>query len=306
VNTQLAPLTWSIFAGSDRQVYGEQIAAGSPDLRRVEQLDEQVSVQLQRSFYDIPLALSFTGLRHHLDREGEPRDERQLVGPRLSTGYRAGRTTSYGGTQWLFGLSGAGAYYGQALGSDLDLGDVRAQLELHSPLPLSKRHRLRFSARYRQLFGVDPAEGVLRVGGFGGVAPFYSSQPIDDALPSDDRLPPQVAFTETFRGFEGVALTGSRAAIGDLNYRFPIIVDHGAISGPLVLPSAFFSQINLEAFASGAILDDGNPHAAVGASVDLLQYFWLVPINLRYQYSKWLTDDGRQTHFVGVNFGGDL
>ncbi|TXD34910.1 hypothetical protein FRC98_17460 [Lujinxingia vulgaris] len=306
VNTQLAPLTWSIYVGSERQVYGEQIDPNSTDLLRVEQLDEQVSLQLQRSFYDTPVALMFSGLRHHIDREGEPRDERQLVGPRLATRYAAGRSTSYGGTQWLFGLSGEGGYYGEALGSDLDLGDVRAQLELHAPLPLSKRHRLRFSARYRQLLGVDPSEGVLRVGGFGGVIPFFASPTAEDALPADDRLPPQVAFVETLRGFEGVTLTGSRAAIGDLNYRYPLIVDQGAISGPLFLPSAFFSQINLEAFASAAMLDDGNLHSAAGASVDAEFALWILPMTLRYQYARWLTDGGRNTHYVGLGIGGDL
>lgn len=306
VNTQLAPLTWSIFVGSDRQVFGEQIEPGSTDLRRVEQLDEQVSLQVQRNFYDIPIALSFSGLRHHIDREGEARDERQLVGPRLATGYAAGRSTSYGGTQWLFALSGAGAYYGEALGSDLDLGDVRAQLEVHTPLPLSKRHRLRFSARYRQLLGVDPSEDVLRVGGFGSMIPFFASPALEDAVPADDRLPPQVAFVESLRGFEGVTLTGARAAIGDFNYRYPLIVDQGVISGPMVLPSAFFSQINLEAFASGAILDDGNLHSAAGGSVDAQFYLWILPMTLRYQYARWLTDGGRHTHYVGLNISGDL
>ncbi|RAL20372.1 hypothetical protein DL240_17475 [Lujinxingia litoralis] len=306
VNTQLAPLYWSVSASSDRQVYGEQASVGSVELTRVEQWNRQASVQAQRSFYDLPLALSFTALEHRLDREGEARDQRRLVGPRLATAYRAGRGTAYGGTQWLFGLSGAGAYYGEALGSDLDLGDLRAELELHSPLPLSKRHRLRFSARHRQLLGVDPAEGVLRVGGFGNLAPLYSSQPVEDSVPADARLPPQVAFVEPLRGFEGVAFTGARATLGDLNYRYPIIVDRGPAAMLGFLPSAFFSQLNLEAFASVAILDDGQPHAASGASVDAKFYVWVLPMSLRYQYAKWLTDDRRQTHLVGLSFGNDF
>lgn len=313
VNTQLAPwyLTLQIL---DTGV--ETVSRFDPEADEFVFFDRQDRILLlqgQRAFFDIPLALRFRAVESYRQEWEDVDDEgrRTLVGPEVATQYRAGRTSAYGGAQWLFGLSGRGAYYPAELGSDFSLGDVRSQLELHSPLPLSGRHRLRFSGRLRGLTGVPEGQNFLRVGGFDTFSPILSTSFPEAEEVNRTLVPTGFVFVEPLRGYEDFALAGNQVAIADLNYRYPIIVDRGAASLLTIFPALFFRGINLEAFASAATFFDeqiweGNFHAALGASADANFFIWVIPLTLRYQVAQRLFDDGQMVHILGLGAGGAL
>jgi hypothetical protein len=233
-------------------------------------------------------------------------DLRRFIGPELATQYVAGRSTPYAGARWLFALSGQVSYNPVELGSDFSLGDARSQLAIHTPLPFSARHRLRLSARVRSLTGVPEGEELLRVGGFGSRVPLYStSEPTAEDV-NRSLTPPSFVFVEPLRGYEDFGLATNRAALGDLTYRYPLIIDRGVASTLIVLPSFFIHGIDLEAFASAATLMDGAYHAAVGTSAELSFSFWMIPIGLRYQLARRLVDDQALVHTVSLSLGGAL
>ncbi len=305
-NTQLAP--WYItFLASDQWL---RLTETEPEtlLQTTigEQRDRVLSLQASRTFYDIPVILRARAVeffRSDFD-EGLSTDTRRLVGPEFATQYLAGRTTPYAGARWLFGLSGQVAYYPEELTSDFPLGDARSQLEIHTPLPLSRRHRLRLSGRVRALTGVPDGEDLLLVGGFGPRAGLFSSSPLEIPDVNLDLTPPTFVFVEALRGYEDFGLATNRVAVGDLTYRYPLIIDRGFASMFMILPSFFVHGLNLEAFASAATLMDGAYHAAAGASADLEFSIWVLPFSLRYQVAQRLVDDKALVHTVSLGIGG--
>ncbi|HVE82737.1 MAG TPA: hypothetical protein VND93_07805, partial [Myxococcales bacterium] len=114
---------------------------------------------------------------------------------------------------------------------------------------------------------------------------------------------PGVAFLEGLRGYEDHGFRGTYAAIGGARYRLVFPIDSGTVSGFYLLPSFFMQQVDVEAFAEGAYLDDAAPtHLAAGAAV-LLRTLWggALPVTFLYQYSNRfgaLPD----AHFFGVAF----
>ena len=306
VNTQLAPWYLGASVGSEWQTLFNRIDPENPDNLDVSLQGQRIqfaSLQAERFFYDIPLQLSMTGLEvFREDTVEEPGLTRRLVGPTVATGYSARRGSAYGGSQWLLGLSTRGSYYAAELGSDFSLGDGRGQLEVHTPLPFSGRHRLRFSARARGLVGVPEGERLLQLGGFTDMSPIFSSNLGSGDLVSEGLLPPGFFLVESLRGYEDFPLAANEAGILDLNYRYPIIVDRGAASVFYFLPSFFFRQFDLELFGSAATLFDGNLHGAVGVSADASVVLWVFPVSLRYQVARRLFDDQRFSHVIG--FGG--
>ena len=276
-------------------------------LRVGEQRDRTVALGATRAFFGMPVALQARAVDFYRAEfeEGESRNN-FLAGPELAARYRAGRSSAYGGAQWLFGVSGRGGYYPEELGSDFSLGDGFAELELHSPLPLSRRHRLRFHGRFRALTGVPDGEELLRIGGFADRGGLFASPPPDSQAVTRDLTPPSFSFVEPLRGFENLGLAANQAVLAELNYRYPLIIDRGAASLFGFMPSVFFHGIDLEAFATGATLLDDDFHAAVGASAELQFSFWLIPIGVRYQIAQRLTDDQRLSHTISLGFEGSL
>ncbi len=304
VNTQLSPWQWTLQIANR---WGTTTVLTGDDLLPTEDLtqrDRFAVATLSRVFYDIPVWLEF--LAADFFREGlsdEADDIRRLLGPEVGARYRAGRSTPYGGTQWLFALSGLAAGYPAELGSDFSMAHLRAQLELGTPLPLSARHRMRFSGRVRALPGVPDDEPLMRVGGFGPIEPVFVSGDAEDE-PRDGSLLPRVfLFSESLRGYEDLGLVSNRVAIGDINYRYPIIVDRGTASTLTIFPASFIREFGIEAFGSAATLMEGDIHAAVGASADVSMMIWAIPLQLRYQVAQRLFDDEALVQSIVVGAG---
>ncbi len=307
VNAQLAPWYLGLQAASNwlsvtEEIDPETLQATAWRLQR----DRSLVAYAERSFFDIPVQLSFQGVEFFREEfQDQPEEERVLIGPQMATRYRAGRSTAYGGAQWLFGLSGSAAYYPEQLGSNFSLGDTRSQLEIHTPLPFSKRHRLRFSGRIRSLTGAPEGQNLMRVGGFGAQIPLFSSSESQAESIAGQLVPPAFSFVESLRGYEDFGLAANQVAIGDINYRYPLIIDRGAASALLLFPSVFLRGMDLEGFASGATIIDGNLHAAVGASADVAFMLWTIPLRIRYQFAQRLVDDLGQVHTISLGVGAE-
>ncbi len=269
------------------------------------QRDRFARLELWRPWYDIPLWLEATAADFLREATvDESQTVRRLLGGEAGAEYRAQRATSYGGAQWMFALSGQAGGYPAQLGSDFSMAHLRSQLEAHTPLPLSNRHRLRWSTRIRALPGVPEEEELLRVGGFGTSSPIFVTGDAEDEPLSEELLPRSFLFAESLRGYEDLGLVGNRVAIADLNYRYPFVIDRGAASSLTVFPAVFLRGINFEVFGAGATLMEGNLHGAVGASLDMEAVFWRVPLRFRYQVAQRLFDDERLVHLLSLGAGG--
>ncbi len=305
VNAQLAPWYLALqLADMQSQVAPIVDGEGGILAPATTQRDRIASVQALRLLYGMPVYGQFRAaefLREDTVEGGE--DRRRLVGPEIGGEYRAGRTTAYGGAQWLFGLSALAAGYSTALGSDFDFTHLRTQLELRSPLPLSKRHRLRFSGRVRALPGVPDDEPLMRIGGLSNYEPIVTTGGERSGPVSQQLVPPAFLFQEPLRGYEDFGLIANQVAIADLDYRLPLIIDWGRASLTSFLPSYFIHEAGIEAFAAAATRFDGGLHAAVGASADLRMTFWVIPFSFRYQVAQRLVDDEQMVHTLGLGIG---
>jgi hypothetical protein len=115
----------------------------------------------------------------------------------------------------------------------------------------------------------------------------------------------RLAFTEPLRGFEDWELPARAAAIGELAWRYPIPIDAGWASTLYLFPASLLRTLELQLFGSGALVTPpgGGPagrHFAGGASLDLYLVFLRVPVLLRYQASRRLTDDEAVSQQVGA------
>src|SRR5205823_8364085 len=103
---------------------------------------------------------------------------------------------------------------------------------------------------------------------------------------------------------------GTYAAIGGARYRLTVPLDLGTVSALYLLPSFFLQQVDLEAFAEGACMNDAegqyvngacrSGHLAGGGAV-LLRTLWggALSLTFKYQYSHRfgaLPD----AHFIGL------
>jgi hypothetical protein len=234
---------------------------------------------------------------------------RRMAGASLSLDYAGFEATQYGGIRRALVLSASAASYPQAASTlDQSFADVRVELGVTVPLPLSRRHALDLALRGRQLVGAEGSD-LLQIGGVGSFVPLYEDA--RDADPpgydADRILAPRVSFLELLRGFEGYAIGADRIAIGDLTYRHPIIIDEGFASTLWLLPALFFRQLDVELFAAAALDDiqdlEQRLHAAAGGSLALDLAFWRLPLTLRYQVAQRLTDDEALVQELGLGIG---
>lgn len=231
---------------------------------------------------------------------------RRLAGPSLSLQHNALRSTPYAGFLQGYGVSADAAYYNKSMSSfDFDLVDLRGQLELRTPLPLSKRHTLGLSLRGHRLVGPDRDQSFLVVGGSDAIGELWQRSDTEKPMKVDLPAPsPLLAFREPLRGFENLEFATDRIAIADLTYRLPIILDFGFASTAYILPSWYFSQLNLQLFAAGATDSfasfESHNHLAVGASAALAMSVWLLPVQLRYQLARRMTDDEALVHLLTI------
>ncbi|MFW5740480.1 MAG: hypothetical protein ACOC1F_08950, partial [Myxococcota bacterium] len=216
---------------------------------------------------------------------------RRFAGPLLGASYEAQELTPYTGVRRGLSAAATATYLPQGLSTvSFNVTDLAGSAGIVVPLPLSDLHTLRVEARGRTLRGVPEALTLLQVGGGGGL---FSNLP-QDAV--GDRaagiLPPSMRFYEPLRGFEDLARYGSHAVSGEAAYRFPFIIDEGTASSLSFLPSTFLREVAFEPFGTGAtFFDDADPAWAMGASLDVRVAVWLLPLDLRFQLARRLSDD---------------
>jgi hypothetical protein len=100
------------------------------------------------------------------------------------------------------------------------------------PLPFGRRHTLTAQLRGRALIAHDDTN-LLQLGGDSGLAELWNGSSISAAPPAFDtaRFPPNLRFIEAMRGYEDYAITTDSAAIADVWWRYPLIIDRGTVVG---------------------------------------------------------------------------
>jgi hypothetical protein len=200
------------------------------------------------------------------------------------------RITSHG---WWTRASGI--YYPGDLSTLVpDVTDLRGELGLRAPVPWTRRHAVALVARGRRQVSGDDLN-LLRLGGAPllGVA-WDRSTDREGPDPDDDpRLPDGVVFQETLRGYEDFTILTDWAAIADVSWSYPLVIDRGVATTLWLLPASFVRQVDLELFASAAGDDRGRDgfHAAAGAAATLSMSFLRFPLAIGYQASRRLVDD---------------
>jgi hypothetical protein len=176
-------------------------------------------------------------------------------------------------------------------------------------VPGTRRHAITLDLRQRALVSRDSL-GELRplvVGGAGLFAPLYERRAPDldpPALPASP-LPERLRFSEPLRGFEDHELPATGAAIAEVSWRYPLIIDAGWASTLGFLGAVLLRQLDLELFASAARVRAGvaTDHYAAGASATASVYLWRFPLLLRYQAARRFTADSAWAHTVGLALG---
>jgi len=310
LNQQLAPLAFRLTASEFRVHDTPPVPLGTPPpanptyslLRR----DRSATFDVFRAFYDNPIDLGFSFLETY--RPADPSvllPLRRFAGPYLSASFAGLESTPDSGIRRGLFLSLDVAPY-PAGWNTLDTGfvDLRGEVAMVLPLPVSQRHVVTLGLRGRRLDGLPPELPLLSVGGYGLLALVRrEANTAERPVYASPLLPPGVLFSEPLRGFEDHALYVNGVAIADLAYRYPLIVDWGSASTLGILPAFFWQQVDLELFGSAALtrdtriedsfLDAPAPsrHLAVGAAVSLKVVLWVLPLVLRYQAARRLTDD---------------
>ena len=313
VNTQLAPVFIGAAASHlawDAQLLVDDGMGGNMTVRE-ERRQSDVELSLSRTWRgSTAMALSALATEDRSPDDPEPLlRHRRMAGAALALDYAGIEATQYGGIRRALGLSARAAFYPEVANTlDVSFADLRGALDVVVPLPLSRRHALHLALRGRQLAGAEGGD-LLQIGGLVPFLPLYERA--IDADPPDygaDRfLPERIRFVELLRGFEDHAIGVDRVVIGDLTYRHPIIIDRGFASTLWLFPSLFARQLDLELFAAAALDDiddlDQRLHAAAGGSLALKLAFWRLPLTLRYQVARRLTDDQAVVQELGLGLG---
>ena len=293
-NALLAPVfidvTLARYVSRERLDAEDAAADGHlPDIVADETL---AALALQRVWYDSAVAWGwrFNGLHREMD-DGAEQESRRFAGPFVGAAYGAAELTPYAGVRRGFSIGATATYLPKGLSTvAFNVTDVGGDTGFVIPLPFSKRHTFRIDGRARSLRGAPESLGLLQVGGGGGVLSGLSQESVGTR--SAGVLPPGLRFYEPLRGFEDLARYGTHVVSGEAAYRFPVIIDRGTASSLSFLPSTFLRELAIEPFGSGAtLLDDSDPAWAVGGSLDVGVAFWLLPLNLRFQLARRLSDD---------------
>lgn len=290
----LAP--WRIFAGGTRYHYTATDFDAPVGMR--DDFDREwrtASASIGRTWRDT-YALSLGGT-YAYDRRGATRFRDQellrLYGPDAHLTYAAVEATPYTGVRRGLVVTADGAYFPRPAG---EITDLRGQLDVTVPLPLLRRHVVTARVRGHALVGPGVDEPLLEVGGLASGVDLWTNHGLlsdtDTIDPGDGVLPFQRRFAEPVRGFEDLRFATNRAAIGDLTWRYPLIIDRG-LPNLWFLPASFVHQLDLELFGAGAALrpDAARYHLAAGGAVTLRLTVFRIPLALQYQASRRLTDD---------------
>jgi hypothetical protein len=297
----LAP--WQILATAGFVDWVDPVTTGDPKLRLAEdRRTRDASLSVARTWRGT-LTAALSGLyTDDFDRPpGELRVRRQLGGPALSLAWGSGEATAYTGFRRALVADASAAYYPRALSSFAgDIYDTSGALGAIVPLPFGRRHTLRAELRGRALLARDDTD-LLQLGGDSGLAELWTGRSTRAAPPAFDasRFPPNLRFVEALRGYEDYAIATDRAAIGELAWRYPLILDRGVAATLWVLPASFLRELDLELFATGAFDRRGDLHAAAGAAISLRFALLRVPLLVAYQIARRVRDDDALTQLVG-------
>ncbi|MEW5739179.1 MAG: hypothetical protein AB1938_09660 [Myxococcota bacterium] len=289
-NLSLAPWFLSVYAG--REGYPETTTT-------LAEAYWSGGVAAGRTVFTTPVSLGFR--TEIWQPQGLPVGK--YFGPWLSVAYSAGESTGYGGTQRLLAMSFDLSGYPRAFGSDSDLLDVEAEVDLALPLPFSKRHSFVFSLVGRALPGAP--EGAMRVGGVARSLTLWNSSQGTGRSGSPPELFLPGSFVESVRGYDDYSVRATAAGIAHARYRYSFIIDKGFTSTLWILPSAFFRQVDVDLF--GAAAATNNPTAtwmrSAGAALSVRTSFGgSFPLSLAYQFA-WRFDFGLPPlHVVTLSF----
>jgi hypothetical protein len=252
-----------------------------------------------RGSFDIAVGGAYTDDREQLDVM--PSLRRYVGGPTAQVAWYSAESTRYTGARRAIGIDAAAAYYPRTWSSFTgDIIDAGATLGITVPLPIGRRHTLRAFFRSRNLFHDGGDTGLLQVGGDSALGVLWNRSNEPAPMEFDDtRLPPNLRFVEPLRGYEDYAITSDRVKLGEVSWKYPIIIDRG-IASTWFLPASYLRQLDLETFATGAIVDANDRYYAVGASVTLRIQFLRVPLAVTYQIARRLSADLALTQFVGL------
>jgi hypothetical protein len=307
LNAQLAPAL--LLINASQTAYDDQTREripGSDERRTVSdrrrQRDLTVAMLLALRTTQLVLALHATEDRRQ-DEALPVYRQRSLGGGTLQLVHSAYESTAMSGPRRGYVASVSTSYYPDALGTlRSDVADLRGELQLYAPLPLSRRHTLQLGLRARAVREGEP-DKLLQLGGTDGSATLYDhpdNSADDQGYPG---LVPQLRFRESLRGFESEAFFVDQLGLVDLTYRYPLIIDRGTATSLSILPAFFLRQVDLELFASGAsdrvqhLRQVG--HLAVGGALSV-SFVWLAPVVLRYQLAQRFTDDRGLSHLISL------
>lgn len=181
--------------------------------------------------------------------------------------------------------------YDKTLGSDLEY--TRYTADWREYLDLPGRHQVLLArAFYGTSTGSGPPQGVFELGGdpLGEI-----TTTLDDAYLS-------------LRGYPLNVLRGRKAAVGTLEYRFPIVnLERGADTGPF-----FFRRLHGALFVEAGEAWDGSYRSsdlrrAVGAELRMnILFSYYLPVTLRLVAAKGLDDDGEKQFYFAFWVPADL
>jgi hypothetical protein len=237
-------------------------------------------------------------------RESDPSLHVHVGGPSASLQWYSAENTRYTGPRRALLVESQVAYYPAQWSTFMgNITDVGGTLGVTLPVPIGRRHTISAFARGRTLIGPDDT-GLLQVGGDSALGLLWQRSNKPEPMPFDEtRFPPNLRFVEPLRGYEDYAITSDRVVIGEVAWKYPLIIDRGVASA-WFLPAHYLRQIDLELFAAGAITDGDDKHYDVGAAVTVRLQLLRIPLAVTYQIARRLVDDEALAQLVGI--GADI
>jgi hypothetical protein len=306
LNTMLAP--WQILATAGFVDWVDPVTRTGDTMMMLaeERRTRDASLSLARTWRGtLTTALSGVYTDDFDQQPGAAGIHRYLGGPALSLAWLSGEATAYTGLRRALSLTALASYYPQALSSFAgDIYDTGGSIAAVMPLPFGRRHILTARLRGRALIARGDTN-LLQLGGDSGLAELWNGSSVSTAPPGfeTERFPPNLRFIEPMRGYEDYAIATDSAAIADVWWRYPLIIDRGTAATFGFLPASFLRELDFELFATGAVDQRQDVHAAAGAAITLHIQLLRIPFSVVYQIARRVRDDDAVTQLVGLGLG---
>jgi hypothetical protein len=304
-NSMLAP--WIIIAQGGFLDWAAPVATDDPMVTLTEERrTRDAALILERTWrqtFTVDVGGVYTDDYYQLDVD--PSSRAYVAGPSLALSWISAETTRYTGLRRALLVSGQTAFYPEQLTTFMgDITDVGGTIGIVAPLPIGRRHTITATVRGRALIAKGET-GLLQVGGDSALGFLWNRSSVSTTPPDFDttRFPPNLRFVEPLRGYEDYAITTDQVEIGEIAWKYPLIIDRGT-AHLLFLPAFYLRQLDLELFGAGAIDKSATKHYDVGGALTLHLQFLRIPLLLQYQLARRLVDDKALTQFVGL--GADI